>query len=297
MHPIVVGLDPAEPCSASLDWALNEARLRARPVELKLARGIALPAQSDIGLETIMPASVAQSIVEQAIEYAHDSQPSVQVQSQVHSGGAASVLVTASRDAEAVVVGRQGFGRIAGTMLGSTSAQVAAYAHAPVVVIDTNLAPRPHGQVVVGVDGSPANRAAIQYGFEAAHLRGVPLAAVYAWRLNLPEQATLPWLSKEASRLLAAEQERVLHEAMAGWAATYPDVPVRFVLSRQLPVDRLVAEARSAGLLVVGSRGRGGFRGLLLGSVSQGVLHRPRQCPIAIIHEHGGTTESDSRQS
>ncbi|MGB5935833.1 MAG: universal stress protein [Ornithinimicrobium sp.] len=294
MRPIMVGLDPAEPCSGALDWALQEAHLRARPLELRLARGLALPAQSDVGLETIMPTSVALAIIERATAYAHDSQPSVHIESQVSSGGAAAVLVHASQDAEAVVVGRQGFGRIAGTLLGSTSAQVSAYAHAPVVVVDTNVAPRPRGRVVVGVDGSRASRTAIKYAFEAAHLRGVELVAVYAWRLNAPEQATLPWISKDALRRLVSEQERVLHEAMAGWAQSFPDVPVRYVLSRRLPVDRLVAEARSAGLLVVGSRGRGGFRGLLLGSVSQGVLHRPRQCPIAIVHDYDSSAGSSS---
>lgn len=295
MRPIVIGLDPAEPCSASLDWALNEARLRARPVVFQFARGVALPAQSEMALETIMPESLAQTIIERATAYAQNSQPSVHVQSRVSSGSAASVLVDASNDAEVVVVGRQGYGRIAGAVLGSTSAQVAAHAHSPVVVVDTSVAPRAGDRVVVGVDGSPANRAAIQYGFEAAHLRGVALVAVYAWRLNVPEQVTLPWISKDAHRQLVAEQERVLHEALAGWAQTLPDVPVRYVVSRQLPVDRLMAEARSAGLLVVGSRGRGGFTGLLLGSVSQGVLHRPRQCPIAIAHPHDGPAGSHGR--
>ncbi|MGB3827599.1 MAG: universal stress protein, partial [Ornithinimicrobium sp.] len=68
-------------------------------------------------------------------------------------------------------------------------------------------------------------------------------------------------------------------------AQTFPTVSVRYVVSRQSPVDRLVTEARSASLLVVGSRGRGGFRGLLLGSTSQGVLHRAGSCPVAIIHD------------
>ncbi|MGB5953212.1 MAG: universal stress protein [Ornithinimicrobium sp.] len=291
MQPIVVGLDPVEPCSPALDWALNEARLRDRPIDLHLARGIALPLQSDIGLDTLLPRALADKIVQVAEEYAHTFDSSIRVRSHVSSGSAASVLVSASGNAEAVVVGREGHGRIAGAMLGSTSAQVAAHAHAPVVVIDSHVAPRPRGRVVVGVDGSPANRAPIEYAFGAAQLRRVPLVAVYAWRLDVPEKATLPWINKDTLSQLVDQQERVLHEAMAGWAQTVPDVPVHYVVSRQLAVDRLVTEARSAGLLVVGSRGRGGFHGLLLGSVSQGVLHRPRQCPIAIVHqqpEHQG---------
>ncbi len=236
-------------------------------------------------IDTMLPDSFTRDVIDRATAHAFRSEPTVQVSSRVSDGSAGAVLVDASRGAEVVVLGRQAHGRITATVLGSTSAQVAGHAHAPVVVIDNQWESRAGGPVVVGVDGSPANRAAIDYGFDVAQLKGLPLVAVYAWRLNAPEQATLPWMSRDNVRGLCKEQQRLLYEALAGRAQTHPDVPVRYVVSRQLPVDRLVSEARSSHLLVVGSRGRGGFRGLLLGSVSQGVLHRTRLCPVAIVHD------------
>lgn len=290
MRPIVVGLDPSDPCSEALDWALYEARLRGLPVDLRLARGVPVSAQYDIPLDTLMPEPFAQEVLGKAAAHAARREPAVQVRTYVNNGTAGAVLVAASMEAECVVVGRQGQGRVAETVLGSTSVQVAAHARCPVAVVDNQVTPRLNGPVVIGVDGSSANQAAIGYGFSAAQRRGVPVVAVYAWRLDLPEKATLPWIGKESLRKLVEEQQRVLYESMAGWSQQYPDVRVRHVVSRQLPVDRLVAEARSASMLVVGSRGRGGFRGLLLGSVSQGVLYRPTLCPVVVVPTNDQTS-------
>ena len=78
--------------------------------------------------------------------------------------------------------------------------------------------------------------------------------------------------------------------ALAGWSAKFPDVSVRTVLRRSLPVEAVMSEAEGAQLIVVGSRGHGGFVGLLLGSVSQGLLHRERPCPLAVVHAVSGAT-------
>jgi len=283
VRPIIVGLGPSHPCSSALDWALVEARRRSRPVELLLARGTPLPGQFGIVRDTLIPEPLAHKILQQATDHAEAHDPSVQVHAHVRDGGPAGVLVEASRDADSVVVGRHGSGQMADALLGSTSAQVAAHAHAPVVVVSDQVEHTTAGRVVLGVDGSQANEAAIRYAFDAALRRGVPLVAVYAWHLELAEKVTMPWVSEHTLHKLAEEQQRVLYEALAGWSEQYPDVQVRHVVSRLPPVDLLVARARKAGLLVLGSRGHGGFPGLKLGSVSQGILHRPGLCPVAIV--------------
>lgn len=290
MRPVVVGLDPADPCSEALSWALTEARLYGLPVDLRLARGVPVSAHYDIPIDTLIPESFAQEVLEQAAAHAARLEPSVPVRTYVSNGSAGAVLVDASMGAECVVVGRQGQGRIAETVMGSTSAQVAAHARCRVAVVDNRVTPRLNGPVVVGVDGSSANQAAISYGFSEAQRRGLPVVAVYSWRLDLPEKATLPWISKESLRQLMQAQQRVVYESLAGRLQEYPDVEVRHVVSRQLPVDRLQAAARSAAMLVVGSRGLGGFRGLLLGSVSRGVLQRPRLCPVVVVPSGDPTT-------
>lgn len=295
MKPIVVGLDPARPYSAALEWALTEAQLRSAPLELCLAREVPPPVRPDILQNIMIPRSWAQEVVENARAHVEHVAPSVEVATHIREGSPGAVLVEASTNAEAVVVGRQSRGRIASTLLGSTSAQVTANAHAPVIVVDNQTEVRSGKPVVVGVDGSPANRAAITYAFEAAQRGSVPLTALYAWRLDLPEQAALPYMGRDTLRALFQEQTRVLHEALAGYTHDYPDVHVRYLVSRQPPVARLVNEAQSASLLVMGSRGRGGFRGLLLGSTSQGVLHRALPCPIAIVHDRDRAKPDTSR--
>lgn len=282
MRPIVVGIDPEEPTSAAVDWAMHEAKLRERPLSLFLACGIPAAPQLEYPIGMNLPLKWAEEVVAKTTAYVNQEVPAVQVDSQVLPGTPGQVLVEASSSAEMVVVGRQGLGRVERLRLGSTSAQIAGHAQCPVVVVDDNAASAPGGPVVVGVDGSHANSAAIEYAFQAAQLRKVALVAIYAWELNLSEKATLTWMGKENYDNLCREQERVLYEALAGWSQTYPDVVVKHVVSRQAPVDRLEAEARSAGLLVVGSRGRGGFASLVLGSVGQGLLHRPHSCPVVI---------------
>ena len=79
----------------------------------------------------------------------------------------------------------------------------------------------------------------------------------------------------ESGRLLLAE-------SLAGWREKYPDVDVRELVLQEFPVESLIAQSAGAALMVVGSRGKGGFTGLLLGSVSQGVL-RGAHCPLAVV--------------
>jgi nucleotide-binding universal stress UspA family protein len=138
------------------------------------------------------------------------------------------------------------------------------------------------GPVVVGVDGSPASESAIGFAFEAASTRNAPLTAVLSWTDVLVESAfqatrfSMDWSEVED------EQQRLLAERMAGWQEKYPDVVVERVVVRDRPVRALVRAAQHARLLVVGSHGRGGFTGMLLGSTSQALVHHS-PCPVAVV--------------
>jgi nucleotide-binding universal stress UspA family protein len=81
-----------------------------------------------------------------------------------------------------------------------------------------------------------------------------------------------------------ADEHAVLAERLAGWTQTYPDVPVRRLVVRDRPARALVQESGRAQLVVAGSRGRGGLRGMLLGSVSQALLHHAH-CPVAVVRQ------------
>jgi nucleotide-binding universal stress UspA family protein len=205
--------------------------------------------------------------------------PDVAVSQEVITGMPAALLVTLSTDAQLAVVGHRGLGGFAGLLLGSVGAALAAHAACPVVVVRGATDKRPHGPVVVGVDGSPHSETALAFAVEAAVTRRVPLRAVHAW----PDSA-MPYVVSGPMDWdeLAKREQNVLSEQLAKWREKYPDLRVEPVLAQGPPTHVLARNTRDAQLVVVGSRGRGGLAGMLLGSVSQAMLHHA-ECPLAVV--------------
>jgi nucleotide-binding universal stress UspA family protein len=134
------------------------------------------------------------------------------------------------------------------------------------------------GPVVVGVDGTPANDHVIGWAFERAGLDDADLIAVHVWHPRISGIGL-----GEADRLeLTSVHHRLLAERLAGWQEKYPDVHVERVVAEGQVARRLADYADTARLLVVGSRSRGGFAGLLLGSTSQTLLHHA-PCPVTVV--------------
>ena len=152
--------------------------------------------------------------------------------------------------------------------------------------------------MVVGVDGSALSTNAIAYAFDEASSRGVGLTAVHAWWLDYVEGASASAIWTVDWENMAQEENALVAESLAGWQEKYPDVAIDAAERRTVTRSRRwCARARTRASSSSGSRGRGGFRGLLLGSVSQGVVHRA-QCPVAIVraprddgHHHGDGAE------
>jgi nucleotide-binding universal stress UspA family protein len=284
---VVVGVDGSVTGRYALDWATEEVRVRPRPLHLLHACGWPL---LDVPLGPSvyrLPASararddvyaVAEKILAEA---ASRVDPAIPVTSEISSDLPARALLTASHTATAVVVGSRGTGGFAGLLLGSVAEQVAAHGRCPVVVV--RPAPSPRGPVVVGVDGSPASRAALRYAAGQAAARGAVLRAVHAWRWPVStrpgEQVPLVY-DREA---LAGEEERLLADELAGLAEEFPGLVVERRLVRDRAAPALLEAAADAALTVVGSRGHGGFTGLLLGSVSNQVLHHAAG-PVVVVH-------------
>ena len=200
------------------------------------------------------------------------------------AGTPAGFLVDASSEAELVVVGRRRQSVVGEAFSGSTSSQVAAHASCPVVIVDHEFDVSPDAPIVVAVDGSSANDPAVGFAFERAAALHASVTAVHSWWVDVPQTFEAPWLDDDKVAEVETHHRGLLDAALAGWTAKYPEVPVRTVLRRSLPVEVVLSEAEGAQLIVVGSRGHGGFFGLLLGSVSQGLLHRQRPCPLAVVH-------------
>ena len=184
-------------------------------------------------------------------------------------------LIDASARAATVVVGARGHSLLSGVVLGSVSQHVTRHASCPVVVVRRANHPD-HSRIVVGVDGSSGSRKALEFAFDHASRTGASITAIHAWR-NSGHTYSGEGLVEE---IRAAE--RILSEALAGFGDQYPDVKVT---SEAIPVppQRVLADAsHSSALVVVGSRGLGAFAGLLLGSVSQSVLHHSH-CTVAVV--------------
>jgi nucleotide-binding universal stress UspA family protein len=287
IEPVVVGVDGSASSLEAVELAAREAVLRRRP--LRVVHAFIWPyLHVPLGPSPYGPPEgglrhQAESLLAEAGARARAAAPDLAVDSEIVSGEAAAVLVDASRTAELIVVGDRGLGGFTGLLIGSVAVQLAAHATCPILVARGGV--HPAAPVLLGVDGSPANDPAVGFAFEEAALRGVPLVAMHAWThpVSTGPGDMLP-LVYDADELMA-EEARVLAEALAGWHDKYPGVVVRRELPHAGARGALIEATHRAQLVVVGTRGRGGLSGLLLGSVSQAVLHHAA-CPVAVVpHE------------
>jgi len=283
---IVVGVDGSECALQAVRWAAAEAVRRHLP--LRLVSAYTWPSGrlvGDTGLaidNRRIRRDAADEQLAAAARTAATVAPALEVEQMPVDGLPEQVLEAESVDAALAVLGDRGLGRLTGLLIGSVSVALATHARCPVVVIrgpepDT-AAPRTE-PVVVGVDETPAGGAAVAFAFEAAALRGVPLVAVHTWQDQLIDPRMVTLLDFDA---IAAREQQVLAERLAGWSEKYPDVSVRRLVVRDRAAHALMEESSAAQLLVVGSRGRGGLAGMLLGSVSRAVLHHAH-CPVAVV--------------
>ena len=223
-------------------------------------------------------------VLTSAMELVATEAPDVHAVAHSVRGFALSTLIAASRVAGTLVVGSRGRGAIPAALLGSVSQQLVLHSCCPVVVVRDSraLTPQQGAPVVVGVDGSEESAGAVGYAFAHAAETGRPVVAVHSWwwepleGVNVGEPWTGDWTQ------ISAQEGALLAESLAGWREKYPDVHVEERSVRGDPVVDLLEQSRGAALVVVGSRGRGGFAGLLLGSVSRRVLKRA-SCPVAVV--------------
>ncbi|HEY7223640.1 MAG TPA: universal stress protein [Micromonosporaceae bacterium] len=282
--PIVVGIDGSEPSLAAARWGAAEARRRHLPLRLVHAYRwpfvAASPAAPPVGWSEATLRQDAEALVAAAVRAVVADAGEVPVAGRAIEGPTAAVLVKASAQACLVVLGHRSRGGIASLLLGSVAAAVCAHAHGPVVVVRQTLdATRPTEPIVVGVDGSPGGDRAIGFAFAEADLRGLPLIVAHAW--NPPSRGEVAPFSDSVAELETAELHQ-MREWVHLWQEKFQHVPVSHRLIAAHPALALIDLSRHATLLVIGSRGRGGFTGLLLGSVSQQALHHAH-CPVAII--------------
>lgn len=278
---VVVGVDGSESALQAVGWAADEVSRRHGRLRLVYAFGWTtevVAGHPGLGerRRDIMIQHARRDLAEAAALVALRA-PDLPVEQDLLVGYPIAVLVAESRRADLVVLGDRGLSRVGGLLLGSVATALASHGACPVAVVRGAGQPAPaSAPVVVGVDGSPVSELALGFAYEEASLRGAPLTAVHTW-VDVVADIPTAWLPD-----WEAEEEVVLAERLAGWGEKYPDVQVRRVVTRDRPAHALLHEAAGAQLVVVGSRGRGGFAGLVLGSVSHAVLHRS-PCPVVVV--------------
>jgi nucleotide-binding universal stress UspA family protein len=288
---IVVGVDGSEGSQRALDWAVDEAILRS--IELKVVNVVqpwyftpGLMAQPPLVAPEDLEAA-AQRIVDDMVERARTVVPSLRVDGSVSTGSPSGQVLRAAERADLLVVGSRGQGAVVRFLLGSVSASIAMHATMPVVVVRSAPA-SPSGRVVVGVDGSQASVAAVEFSVAEASYRGASVTAVHVSTGPFPLLAT----SSEPSVIhrgdVDPEEAAAVAETLAGFEERFPEVLVERIFMVGHPVPALVKACQGADLLVVGSRGHGAFSRLLLGSVSLGVLHLA-PVPVAVVRHDRAT--------
>lgn len=271
-------------------WAAAEAARRQLSVHLvsaygtpvSVASGHAPPQYSDGQPVTVRDA------LDEAAKVLRQGQPAVEISTEVVHAEPRRVLVQASGDAVLTVVGNHGSGRLAEVLLGSVALHVASHGRSPVAVIPphTSDSAAAAGPVLVGVDESGTASAAIGYAFDEAAVRGVGLDAV----LVRDDSAVFGFVAAGApiTDFDDGQEHAVLAEQLAGYCDKYPDVAVRQIVVRGHPADGLIryAESLSAApqMVVLGSRGRGGVTGLLMGSTGQTLITRAAW-PVLIVRD------------
>jgi Universal stress protein UspA and related nucleotide-binding proteins len=277
--PLVVGVDGSRDSVRALGWALDVAARLGVHVKVLHARGRRHPDTSS---------SVADGLLLSAL--AHQVVPSSDVTAADDDAEPVPMLVESGKDACIVVLGARGHGRVAGALTGSVSQHVAALAPCPVVVV-REPADSASRTVVLGVDEtadepaclSPGSRDAAGFAFWFANGMSAPLTVLRAWQdAYLDRSGIVLPLNPE----LAAEDRsaaiRELDRSLADLVARYPGVVVSRDVRPRHPQRLLVDASEHAGLVVVGSRGRGAVAGMLLGSVSQALLQHAA-CPVAVV--------------
>lgn len=271
---IVVAVDGSPASTVAAGWAAQEAAMRNIP--LTVAHAVSTPTATFPPVPC--PESLVTSLEDEgkkaimhATKVAEEAMPAdrkVSIARKLVYSAPVPALLKMSEAAEMIVMGSSGHGLLARGLLGSVSSTVVRHANCPVAVLRNEEPPPRNAPVLLGTDGSPASELATEIAFDEASRRGVDLVAIHAWSdAAVVEIFEIDWPAVEG------EARRSLAESLAGWQERYPDVTVHRLIAQDRPARHLIDKAETAQLVVVGSHGRGGLSRMLLGSVSNSVLH------------------------
>jgi nucleotide-binding universal stress UspA family protein len=288
MAQIIVGMDESEGAAHALRWAVGEGAGRDWKIRAVLAWSYLDQHQLE-ATGTFDPAyneEVARKTLAAAVERAVGAEAAADVDQEVVCDLAARALIERSADADLLVVGARGLGGFKSLLLGSVSNQCLHHATCPIAIVRSDIDPVRHvtERIVVGIDGSPTAQRALRWALDLAGTGHAEVEVVHAWQPVVLGGPFAPVMVDTETWGDAAR--RTLDEALAAEDTT--DVHVTRNLTCGGAANAILDAARGADgsdradLVVVGSRGRGGFAGLLLGSVSHQVAHHA-PCPVVVV--------------
>ena len=291
-HGVIVGTDGSSWSQVAVTWAAWEAVMRHVPLTVvHVVAPLSVAASALAWPVGRVPEDVLEiqendgrRVIADAIKLVRDSvggeRP--EIDSEMLIGRYVPALADLSKEAELMVVGCRG--RTAQhRLLGSVSTGLIHHAHCPVAVIHDEVSSLPQSPglpVVVGIDGSRASELATEIAFDEASWRGVDLVALHVW-----SDADISSAYGIDSAAVQSAADKTLAKNLAGWQERYPEVAVQRVVEFERPVRHLLELAEKAQLVVVGSHGRGGFAGMVLGSVSTAVVQQAR-VPVIVARQH-----------
>lgn len=279
--PIVVGVEDVTRAEQALAWAAAEARLRRVPLRLVHAVPTHLYHPANPALADRLQEAGAQTLAS-AQARVQQLAPDVEVSTALPLESPALALIEESRGADTLVVSAPHHSRWGAAVAGSTTLPLAGHAQCPLVVVRGSAPVAPRGRVVLGVDGAEDGTEAVRFAFAFADRHGSSVVAVHAWAppvVPTPLVTGMPDLHLDE---LGDSAEKVLEGALARARDQHPGVKVTEQVAQSHPVQVLLEAAEEADLVIVGARGRGGFAGLLLGSVSHALVHNS-PCPVAVV--------------
>ncbi|MDT0185996.1 universal stress protein [Microbacterium sp. ARD31] len=281
--PILVAYDGSADAERALHWAAAESLRTHVPLRVLAVNAVLPPTWGGmtgaVGMAGLVdiPVGDSKAVLEQAGKTLSDAGVGGATLDQA-TGHVVDELLRAGESASLLVTGSHGHGRTGEALIGSVSQHLARHATCPVVVVRPARDPEAR-RIVVGIDGSRASAAALEHACRRAEDTGETVVAIHAWKVRAP--STDVW-SSDARSVDSQERELLLSESLAGVREDHPDVRLEQEVVPVAPGQALVDASAGASLVVVGSRGLGFFSGLLLGSVSQVVLHRA-ECPVLVV--------------
>ncbi|MEP7112760.1 MAG: universal stress protein [Ilumatobacteraceae bacterium] len=292
-NKIIVGVDGSDTSFEALRWAANEAG--RRNAELKVVSCYTAPAYGGLGgavyptaveLETLNEESA--ELVRRAVDIALAIDPALVVEGVTLMASAVVGLAESAVQGDQIVVGATGHSGLVDGLVGSVTTGVTHRAHVPVIVVPSKSLTKVRAEmtkIVVGVDGSPESLRALAWAYDEALASGAALDVVHAWAYPYTVSRNS---MREVRKPMEFEAVKELQTSLDSLGArlTEGSVVVHSKLCEDTPAEALLKAGSRADLIVVGSRGRGGLRSVLLGSVSRSVMYHA-VCPVAVIRTDG----------